>query len=113
MGGVFLRGAFVAQEVEIAAAFAAGIFAADGGAGFIDGATPGLGVEEAANAAIMLIRLAPHGIGLVAVHFGKFLPRVFEAEAEMLGQPGHIFLDERDDGIGTAVTRTLRAIIAH
>ncbi len=113
MGGVFLCGALMAQEIEIAAGRAAGIFAADGGAGFIDGAAPGLGIEEAADAAIMLIRLAPHGIGFVAIHLGEFLARFLEAQAEMFSQPGHVFLGEGDDGIGATVTRAFRTIVTH
>src|SRR5471032_2511117 len=111
MRGIFLRIALGAQEVVIAAAFAAGIFAADGGAGGIDGAAARLGVKEAADAAIMLIRLAPHGIGLVAIHLGEFAPRLFKAQPEMIGQALHVFLVEGDDGIGTTITGTFRTIV--
>ena len=111
MRGVFLRIALGAQEIIIAAAFAAGIFAADGRPGRIDGAAARLGIEEAADAAIMLIRLAAHGIGLVAIHLGEFLARFLEAQPEMVGQALHIFLDEGDDRIGAAIARTFGTIV--
>jgi hypothetical protein len=46
-----------------------------------------------------------------AIHLGEFLAGGFEAEAEMLGQPLHVTLVERDQGIGAAIARTLRTII--
>src|SRR6202012_4747077 len=93
------------------AAAAARIFAADGGPGLVDGAAALVGVEEAADLAEMHIGLAAHGIGLVAVHLGEFAARGLEAQPEVIGQPLHITLLERDQGIGAAIARTLRTVI--
>ena len=41
---------------------------------------------------IMLVGLAPHGIGLVAIHLGEFLARLLKAQPEMVGQPLTSFL---------------------
>ena len=111
MLGIFLGRPFRQQEIIVAAGPAAGIFAANGRPRGVNRAAPRLGVEEAADAAEMLIRLAPHRIGLVGLDLGEFLARVFERQAEMVGQPLDIALLERNDGIGAAIARTFRAII--
>jgi len=93
--GIFLRISFRHQEAVIAAT-AAGIFAADGGAGAINGAGALFDIEEAARLAEMRIGLAPHGIGLLAVHFGELLAGRFEAQAKMIGQALYVAFLERD-----------------
>ena len=113
MLGVFLRIALGTQEIVIAAAFAARIFTADGGAGGVYGAASLLGIKEAADAAVMLIFLAPHGIGLVAIHLGEFPAGVLEPQAEMVSQALHVFLGQGDHGIRAAITRAFRTIITH
>src|SRR5438128_1136054 len=105
MVGIFLGIPLRHQEAVIAAA-ATGIIAADGGPGGVDGAAALVGVEEAADLAEMPVGLAPHGIGLLAVHLGELRARRLEAEAEMVGQPLHVALLQRDKGIGAAIART-------
>src|SRR5580658_1716553 len=101
------------QETVIAAVIVAGIGAADLRPRRVDRAAPQFGVEEATDLAEMLVRLAPHGELLVAVDLGELLARLREAETEMLGQPRHVALVERDDRIGTAIAGALRAIVSH
>src|SRR5471032_2106902 len=110
--GVFLRTALRHQEAVIAAA-AARIVPADGGAGFVDGAASLLDIEEAAGLAEMRVSLAPHGIGLFAIHLGELRGRGLKAQAEMIGQPLHVALLQGDQGVGTAIARTLRTIIGN
>src|SRR5689334_12966922 len=102
MIGVLLGIPLRHQEAVIAAA-TAGIFTADGGAGSVNRAAALGGVKETADLAEMLVRLAPHGIRLLAIHFGEFLARRLETEAEMVGQPLHIAFLEGDQGIGAAI----------
>ena len=108
---VFLGAALGQQEVVIAAGLAAGILAADGGARRVDGAAALFGIEEAADAAEMLIVLAAHGIGLVALDLGEFGARFLEGKAEMIGQPLDVALLEADHGVGAAIARALRTIV--
>src|SRR5258706_15453855 len=108
--GVFL-GVPLRHQESVIAASPARIFAADGGAGGVYRAAALIGVEEPADLAEMGVSLAPHGIGLFAVHLGELLARRLEAEAEMVGQPLHIALLERDQGIGAAIARAFRTII--
>lgn len=58
--GVALRAALEREEVVIAAPALAGETAAHRGPGGVDRASPCLGVEEAADAAEVRVRLAPH-----------------------------------------------------
>src|ERR1700761_6259657 len=107
---VFLGIALRHQEAVVAAATAR-IFAADGGARFIYGAAALLGVEEAADFPEMLVGLAAHGIGLFGIDLSELLARGRKGQAEIVRQPLHIALLERDQGIGTAIARTLCTII--
>ena len=110
MVGVFL-GIPLRHQERVIAATPAWILPADGGAGGIDRAAPLIGIEEAANLAEMVVGLAAHGIGLVAVDLGELLSRGFKVQAEVIGQPLHITLLERDQRIGTAIARTFRTIV--
>ena len=112
MAGVFLRIPLRHQEAVIAAT-AAGIFAADGGTGSVNGAGAFLGIEEAADFPEMGVGLAPHGIGFLAIHLGEFLAGRFKAKAEMIRQTLHVAFLKRDQGIGTAIARTFRTIIRY
>ena len=73
------------QETVIAAA-AAGILAAYGGPGSIDGAATLVGIEELADLAEMLVGLAAHGIFRFFIHLGELLARRFKGQLEVLGQ---------------------------
>lgn len=92
---VFLRSAFERQEVIVTAA-AAGITTAYRGSGLIDGAAPLFGIEELANPAEVLIGLPPHRILLTIAGGGILLLRLRKADTEMLCQPLHIPLLQRD-----------------
>ena len=98
------------QETVIAAA-AAGILAAYGGPGSIDGAATLVGIEELADLAEMLVGLAAHGIFRFFIHLGELLARRFKGQLEVLGQTLDVALVERDQGIRAAIARALRAII--
>src|SRR4051812_27741981 len=95
----------MAQEIVIAAGGTAWIFPANGRPRRINRATPRLGVEKAADTAKMLILLAAHGIGLVAINLGEFLTRLLEPQAEMVGQPLDVAFFEGDDRIRTTISR--------
>src|SRR5437764_11217532 len=77
----------------------------------IDGAVALLRVEELADAAKMRIGLAAHGHLFVFARHGVFLFRFADAEAEIVRKPLHVALVQRNDGIGTAIARTLGAIV--
>ena len=102
---IFLGIALRHQETVIAAA-PTRIFPTDGGPRCIDGAASLYDVEETAGLAEMRISLAPHRIGLIAVHFGEFFPCLFKAEAEMISQALDVALFERDHWIRAAIART-------
>src|SRR5689334_1959941 len=57
---VLLGDALEGEEVPVAAVVASRIVTADEGARLVDGAAALLGIEETADAAEMLVRLAPH-----------------------------------------------------
>jgi hypothetical protein len=59
----------------------------------------------------MGVGLAPHGICLVAVALGEFAARSRKVEVEVICQPLHITLRQRNDGIGATIAWALRAIV--
>jgi hypothetical protein len=96
---VVLAAPLVHQEIVIAAAAVAGIIPARERARMIDRATPELGIEELADAAVMFVALAAHQI-LVAVAFAREAPLgrlVFQIEVP--GEALDVALVERDHGI--------------
>src|SRR5262245_18576243 len=108
--GVFLGAPLEDEEVVIAAA-AAGEAAAEGGARVVAGAAALLGVEEAADAAEDLARLAAHGV-LAAPALDRELGLgVSEGDPEVLGEPLHIALVEGDQRIGAAVAGAFLAVV--
>ena len=84
---VFLGVAFEGQEIVVAAAALAGEFAADGGAGIIDRAAAGLGVDELADRGEMLIFLVTQdAFALFLALHGELLVRFLGADAKVVGK---------------------------
>jgi hypothetical protein len=110
-GHVLLAAALVHQEVIISATSGAGIFAAGGGAGMINGAAAFFGVEELADAAEVFVALAAHD-GFVAVSFARVAFGCgFNRHLEVLGEALHVTPVERDDRIRAAVARAVQTIV--
>src|SRR5262249_40054977 len=81
------------------------------GPGRIHRAAPLLGVEEAADAAEVLILLAAHRVLVAPTLDRELLLRLLEAQVEVLRQPLHVALGERDQRIRAAVAGTFAAVI--
>src|SRR5947199_570365 len=95
--GVFLNAALEAEEIIIAATAGAGILAADPRARLVDGAAPGLAVEEAADGAVGLVRLvAEDDLARLVAFLGKLPRDRFGREPQVLGQPEDVLLLHRD-----------------
>lgn len=110
-GVVLLAPALVHQEVVVAAAAVAGIVPTREGARFIDRTASFRCVEELANSSIVRIGLALHN-KFVAVVFARVPTlRLFKTETKMTTQPLHVTLVQRYDWVGTAIARTLQAIV--
>src|SRR5262249_14138104 len=109
--GIVLRPALEREEIVVATAAVAGIAAAGGGARRIYGAAALLGVEEAAEAAEGLILLAAHGVFVSPALGGEFCLCLPEAQIELLREPLHVALGERDQRIGAAVAGTFAAVV--
>src|SRR5580692_3115233 len=109
---IVLRVPLERQEIIIAAA-TAGKGPAGRGPRLIDRAAPFVRVEELADFAEMLVRLATHGVFLVFLRLRIFLLGFAEADTEMLGQPPDILLGQRDDGIRAAIAWTFCTIKQH
>ncbi len=107
---ILLRTPLEGQEVVVAAA-ASRIASAGGGPRLVDGAPALFRIEEAAGAAEVRIGLAAHGI-FVAPALDRELGLCFlEAQAEMLGEPLHVALIERDERVAAAVAGTFLAVV--
>jgi predicted ATP-dependent serine protease len=98
-------------QVVVAAAAGAGERAAYGGTRRVDGAAALLGIEEAADLAVQLVLLAPHGVLAAMLLLGKRPLGIIEGEIVMAGQPLDIPLIQGDERVGTAVTGTFPAVI--
>src|SRR5262245_3503044 len=98
------------QEVVVAAVGTVGVFVADAGAGFVDRAAAGLGVEEHADAAVDLVFLMPEDL-LVGHHFGEAAAGGLDVDAEVLGQPVEVPLPDDDALIAAAIGGALRAVV--
>ncbi len=107
---VLLRTALEGEEVVIAAA-AARKAPAQAGAGLIHRAAALLGIEEAADAAEDLVRLAPHGVLGPPPFGGELAARLLEREVEVLGEPLHVTLGQPDERIRAAVSGAFLAIV--
>jgi hypothetical protein len=111
VGLVVLGIALEAQEIIIAAARHAGIFAAHRGPCLVDRAAPLLDIEELADPAVVFVLLASHDALIAVSGLQIFLLEGLEREAEILRQPDDIALRDDDRGIGTAVAGALQAIV--
>ena len=100
--GIALR-----HQKAVVATTATRIFAANRRSSLVDGAAALHGIEEVAGFAEMYVGFAAHGVRLIAVYFGKFLARLLKTQSEMIGQPLHVMLLERDHRVGTAVARNI------
>ena len=108
---IFLRPALGHQEIVIAAARRSREFAADLRVRLIDRAAAFLRVEELADITEMLVLLAAHGEFGAVLRLGELRLGGAIAQPEMLRQPLDIGLLELDKRIGTAIARTVRAVV--
>jgi hypothetical protein len=77
----------------------------------INGAATFVGIEESANLTEMLVLFAAHRIFFVRIPLCEFGASLGEAQAKILREPFDITLGQRDDRIGTAITRTFGTVI--
>ena len=100
------------EELVIAAALAVREIPANFRAGLIDGAAAGLGVDEPADGAEMLVSLmAEDARVLIVTFFGEFLPRFIAVHIEMLAEAFDVAIGHRNMLIGAAIGRAFQAIV--
>ena len=108
--GIFLGVTFGGEKIIVAAA-PTRVGPTNSRSCLVDRAASLVGIEEAADLAEMHIRLAAHGILLVAILFGELSSGCLKAQSEVSGEATDIAFGQRNDGIGTAIAWTFRAIV--
>ena len=106
--------ALEADEVVVAALPAVRILAAHRGPGFVDGAAPLVGVEEAANGAVDLVLVVAQdalvAVG-VAIATCEALLGLLAGQAEVARQPLEILVEHFDARVAAAITGAARAVV--
>lgn len=108
---ILLAAAFEGKKVIIAASPFARVVPARGRSCLVNGTVAIAAVEKPANAAEVLVRLAPYDSLVPMVFSTEFGLRLFRRQGQVPGNSFDIPLGDGNNRIGAAVTGAFRAIV--